>query len=446
MSETVLVFAKYPAPGKCKTRLIGALGPTGAADLQREMTRHTLRWCRELRDSRGVRIVVFYSGCEAEQMRQLYGDEFTYCHQSGNGLGHRLSNATESICTEDLTGLVIVGTDCPQLNCVNVGEAFDRLKSHDVAITPAADGGYVLLGMSKHAISAESINTALFQGIDWGTERVLEQTAESLSVTEARVSLLPVLRDVDVPSDLPVWKNANSNCVVKPPILSVVVPTYNTESQLKEVIDAVCQANRSEGDCEVEVIVAAAGSTAHSLIASAQNQVQLIMCDQGRAKQMNAGAKIGKSDRLLFLHADTIVEATAVQSIIECLEGPDVIAGAFRLRIASNRWLARLVELGVSLRSRILKTPYGDQGIFLTRKTFELLGGFKNIPVMEDYEFIRRIRKLGKVRICEQVVTTSARRWTRMGILKTTLVNQLMIAGYHLGIPPQELAKFYRRF
>jgi hypothetical protein len=96
------------------------------------------------------------------------------------------------------------------------------------------------------------------------------------------------------------------------------------------------------------------------------------------------------------------------------------------------------------VRSRLLSLPYGDQALFISKQAFIKAGGFADLPIMEDFEFIQRIGKLGRIAIAPAAVTTSGRRWQKLGVWQTTLINQLMIAGYYLGISPAKLSKFYR--
>jgi hypothetical protein len=103
------------------------------------------------------------------------------------------------------------------------------------------------------------------------------------------------------------------------------------------------------------------------------------------------------------------------------------------------------MEWCVNQRSRLCQLPYGDQGLFVRRSAFEHLGGFPEIPLMEDYEFVRRLRRLGRVVTLPEEAQTSGRRWLKLGVIKTTLMNRLTIIGYRLGVAPSRLAKFYYR-
>jgi GT2 family glycosyltransferase len=131
------------------------------------------------------------------------------------------------------------------------------------------------------------------------------------------------------------------------------------------------------------------------------------------------------------------------ERVRDILARPGVVAGAFRLRIDGSRRAFRFIEWAVNLRSRWLQMPYGDQAIFLRADTFHRLGGFPEIPIMEDFEFMRRLRRHGKIAIASASAITSARRWEKLGPWKTTWINQRIILGYHLGISPETLVQWY---
>jgi rSAM/selenodomain-associated transferase 2 len=171
---------------------------------------------------------------------------------------------------------------------------------------------------------------------------------------------------------------------------------------------------------------------------------QILLSPPGRSVQMNAGAKIATGEILLFLHADTRLSPGFDVAVRETLEKPGIVAGAFTLQIDASTWGLRLIEWGVKMRSRFLQMPYGDQAIFITKQTFIANGEFPELPIMEDFEFIRRLQKVGKIAIVSVPVVTSPRRWLRKGILKTTLINQVVVVSYFLGVSPTKIVNWYR--
>ncbi len=222
------------------------------------------------------------------------------------------------------------------------------------------------------------------------------------------------------------------------PTISVVIPALNEARQLPAVLDTIHAANSTE------VIVVDGGSADGTAEAAEAKGARVVNANPGRSHQLNCGAAVATGPLLLFLHADTRLPEGFDYAIRQTLAQPGVVAGAFRLAIDGPGRGLRWVEWGVNLRSCLLQMPYGDQGIFLKAEVFHSLGGFPDLPMMEDFELVRRLRKMGRVALAPSTVVTSDRRWRTLGIWRTTLANQIMIVGYVLGINPQKLARWYR--
>lgn len=159
---------------------------------------------------------------------------------------------------------------------------------------------------------------------------------------------------------------------------------------------------------------------------------------------MNKGAGEAQSDILLFLHADTILPERALELIVNALSEKKLMGGAFDLTIDGQGFAYRLIEKMGSWRSRLSRIPYGDQAIFVRKDLFRSIGGFRDIPLMEDVEFMRRVKKGGgKICILQQPVKTSARRWQKEGVVRCTLRNWVLIVLYLLGVSPEKLARWY---
>ncbi len=221
--------------------------------------------------------------------------------------------------------------------------------------------------------------------------------------------------------------------------ISIIIPTLNEAENIKTALASTQPSNH------VEVIVVDGGSEDETVQIAESLDIKVISSAPGRAKQMNAGAGVASGEILLFLHADTRLPLGFDVMVREALTQPGVVAGAFCLRIGAEQPSLRLVEWGVNVRSRFLQMPYGDQAIFLTRKIFNHVGDFPELPIMEDFELIRRLKKVGKITLISVSVITSARRWLKKGIWQTTLINQIVIIAYFLGIPPQQICSWYRR-
>ena len=219
--------------------------------------------------------------------------------------------------------------------------------------------------------------------------------------------------------------------------LSVIIPVLNEAEMIAQTLQYL-QAPA------VEIILVDGGSSDPTVAIAKERGAKVILSPEpGRAIQMNTGAQYATADTLLFLHADTQLPLNYRQLVQETLAKPKTVAGAFLLKINGQNPLLRLIEKGVNARSRFLQMPYGDQGIFLKKETFEKVGGFPILPIMEDFQLIRTLKKQGKIRLAAASVLTSARRWERLGVIQTTLINQIIIIGYFLGIPPSQLKQWY---
>lgn len=225
--------------------------------------------------------------------------------------------------------------------------------------------------------------------------------------------------------------------------ISVIIPVLNEVQQIQGAIASACTP-------WTEIIVVDGGSTDDTVALSQSLGVTVIASPPGRACQMNIGAKSATGDILVFLHADTRLPQGFESLISKALSQPIAtgqvpIAGAFAVRIDAPQPALRWIERGINWRSRVLQMPYGDQAIFLRARVFQETGGFSELPIMEDFELIRRLQQRGSITLVDKPVVTSARRWLQNGILQTTLINQLVILGYFLGVNTEHLVRFYRQ-
>jgi hypothetical protein len=427
----LILFARYPVPGRAKTRLIPALGAEGAAALHRRLVLRTLRTANRACRLTPTDLEVRFDGGGEPAMSHWLGDSARFLPQGVGDLGERMAHAFEESFRAGSTATVIIGSDCPDLSPGVITKAFAHLSETPVVLGPAQDGGYYLIGLNRPM-------PELFRGIPWGTDRVL---ADSLAVLKRRGSkpaLLNPLADIDRPEDLAVWRRiaaSEDRCLDR---VSVIIPALNEARHIAATLRAVGQ---SPGH---EVIVVDGGSIDATVQRAKEAGATVIASKPGRARQLNAGAARAEGASLLFLHADTLLPLGWGEALVRTLRGSGVAAGAFRFRIAGNFPGKSLVEWTTGFRSRWFQRPYGDQGLFLSRALFEELGGFADLPIMEDYEMIARLRRRGRIVTVSEAALTSGRRWQELGVLRTTLRNQWMRAGYHLGVNPQKLEASYQ--
>ncbi len=224
------------------------------------------------------------------------------------------------------------------------------------------------------------------------------------------------------------------------PLFSVVTPVLGEADRINALVDHIRMAGYG---LDVEIVVADGDPAGTTLAALAREGVVGLTAPAGRASQLNAGAAVAKGHNLLFLHADTRLPAGAFQAAAAALDGR-AEAGAFSLAIRSKSPWLRCVAAGATLRSRLFSLPYGDQAQFVRSDLFASLGGFPDLPIMEDVAFMRAVvRAGGRVAILPQRVTTSARRWRAEGLFRTTARNLTLLALYFLGVPPARLAGLY---
>lgn len=225
--------------------------------------------------------------------------------------------------------------------------------------------------------------------------------------------------------------------------IALIIPTLNEAATIGRTLT---QAVAQEFD---EIIVSDGGSTdpTPAMVQACCDRVpsaRLVTASPGRARQMNAGAAASRSDVLLFLHADTELPPNAKALIEATLSNPNAVSGRFDVRFdRPSRW-GRMISWFMNRRSRMTGIATGDQAIFVRRSVFDRLGGFTDIPLMEDIDFSRRIKRHGAMAAVPEPVITSFRRWEQNGPLRTILLMWTLRFLYWLGVSPHHLNRWYR--
>jgi len=432
-SERLILFTRYPEPGKTKTRLIPVLGPHGAADLQKQMTEHVLARTGDFVGDRRVDMEVRYEGGNRGLMVKWLGSHLSYRSQGRGDLGTRMAQAFSQAFSQGKTRVVIVGSDCPGINEVTVKTAFDLLGQFDLVLGPANDGGYYLIGLRQE-------ESKLFEGIPWGTAEVGAKTIEIANQLGLRWVKVDPLGDVDRAEDIEVWESEGARKKAPShPAISIVIPTLNEAENLASTLAS------TKSSVDLEIIVVDGGSSDGTTDVARNFGVRLLTTAPGRARQANAGGLAARADVLLFLHGDTRLPRGFEWYVLDVMGKKSVVAGAFTLGIDGPEFTFRIIEMLANFRSRVFQMPYGDQGIFLRGEAFRAFRGFPDMVLMEDFVLMRRLRKRGKIAILPVAVSTSARRWRKFGIFKTTLINQAVLLGYFLGSNPERLARWYKK-
>jgi rSAM/selenodomain-associated transferase 2 len=225
------------------------------------------------------------------------------------------------------------------------------------------------------------------------------------------------------------------------PIISVIIPVYHEAARINKLL---AHLHAIDDDGVSERIVVDGSSEADTIRGIDDPSVITVRSSKGRARQMNAGADAASGDILLFLHADTTLPPGAFQTIDDVLEDRTVVGGAFRIRFEPERFVFKVFGVIDSWRSRLTRVPYGDQAIFVRRDYFDQNNRFSDIPLMEDIELMRRIKRRGdRIHILDAAVTSSARRWEREGLFYCTARNCVLVGLFWLGVSPHKLKRFY---
>lgn len=221
--------------------------------------------------------------------------------------------------------------------------------------------------------------------------------------------------------------------------LSIVIPARD-EAQALPLLLADLRAVRAAG---AEVIVVDGGSLDSTVALARLGADQVLHAPSGRARQMNAGAAAANGDYLWFVHADTRVDAPAVQRLLEVLDSAP-LWGRFDVRLSGRALALRVIGSMISLRSRLTGIATGDQGIFVERSVFARMGGYADLPLMEDIELCRRLRKRARPCCVRPPLVTSSRRWEQHGTWRTVWLMWRLRLAYYCGAEPAELARRYR--
>jgi rSAM/selenodomain-associated transferase 2/rSAM/selenodomain-associated transferase 1 len=434
MNPAVLVMAKAPVPGTVKTRLEPLLGAEGCAALQRELIGAAAGFARAA--APGAAYVAVAGQLEAAP------EDVHVLTQRGEDLGERLRNAVDEVFASHDGPLIVVGTDCPQLGAEHVAAALGEIaRGSDAAIVPARDGGYCLIALARPASELLRIPPA-----DWGGPHVLEMTLAAGRAHGLEIAVLAPEDDLDTPADA---RAARADArvpepvraaLVTDPLVSVIVPVLDEAAALPGLLDRLAALTG-----HVEVIVVDGGSRDATAQIARDHPSRPTVCTTtaGRARQMNCGASEAGGDVLLFLHADTALPDDAVGAIVEALRDPHVQGGNFALRFDGDDRFSRALGAWYRMQRRA-GIYYGDSAVFARREVFDHLGGYRPLPIMEDYDFVRRLEKRGRTVCLSGPAVTSARRWRALGVPRTVfswvVIRWLFIAG----VPPARLARLYR--
>ncbi len=225
------------------------------------------------------------------------------------------------------------------------------------------------------------------------------------------------------------------------PVISVILPVLNEQAVINDTLSHLRSLPFSQ---RIEIIVADGDRGAGTLSVIRDSRVIRVTCPRGRGAQLAEGAKRASGDLLVFLHADTRLPESAFPDVLTILNENSWAASSFDMGIAAGGTAFRVIERVANFRSRWTGIPYGDQALCVKREWYERVGGFRPLPLMEDVDLVRRLKKEGgQIRFFSSKVRTSARRWEKEGIVRCTLRNWIILCLYYLGVKPEALKRYY---
>ena len=221
-------------------------------------------------------------------------------------------------------------------------------------------------------------------------------------------------------------------------MISIIIPTLNESTTLSALLENL-QPARMAGH---QIVIVDGGSDDQTVDLAGSLVDEIVLSPKGRSRQMNEGARRSQGEILWFLHADTLVHYDAPTQVSRAItEGR--CWGRFDIRLSGRHWLFRIIEYFMNLRSCVTGIVTGDQGLFVSRDAFDAVGGFPDIPLMEDIALSRQLRRLARPLCLRKPLVTSSRRWEQQGILRTILLMWRLRLAYALGVDPKRLAKAY---
>ncbi len=494
--ETLLIFMRFPELGKVKSRLGAAFGAEGALALYTRLARRTLGVAADFKRLRpGVHIHVFFTPSgRKDDFARFYPGPWDFVPQEGGHLGERMERAFLRAWERGLGHAVMVGADIADLAAADIEEAFEALESQGAALGPASDGGFYLIGLKRPCGS-------IFGYERWGEGDVFRRTRDGLLRSGLSLHVVRERSDIDRPEDVlrlggasfqsssrsdrppsltPSAKTPNSTAGVGteggaagwsivpdstaearggrgefpdgltagPRLfrsrLSVVIPTLGPPERLRPLLD-ILEAGLWPGDSIIAVLGVkdCDGSEIRLPADSPGSRTRWISAPMGRGVQMNAGAREADGDVLWFLHGDSTPPPQFAYHVRKILDAPRASLGCFRLAFFPSTPLLDAIASWANFRTRRMKLPYGDQGFFCRRETFEALGGFGKRFIMEDVDFVQRARKTGKLLLLPETVHTSSGRYLEKGVLRTSLQNHLLMFLHFLGVDDRKIHSIY---
>jgi len=430
--KALLVFIRYPEAGKVKKRLAREIGGQKSAEIYEKLLRRTLGVVADFQvKNPDARVCLYHTPMDLPvAVEAKFQGAWEFCPQEGQHLGERMEGALRSAFSAGAGRAVLIGSDIADIGVTDLEEAFENVRHKTAVLGPARDGGFYLVGLDEHC-------AAPFRFEKWGTDDIYSRTANELRKAGFHVNRIRERKDIDRPEDLAALDRSplfNS-------VLSVIIPTLSSPEKLGPLVNFL-EESLWPGD---EIILVRGRADGEITMCERRGPVTRIECPRGRGIQQNAGAKHATGDLLFFLHDDTVPPPNFAYLIRRECAGNEPAPGCFRLEFSPSNRLLDLIARWAGWRTAVFRLPYGDQGFFCRREVFEAVGGFRRKYLMEDVDFVRRCRKLGKPVMLPFKVKTSPERYTRKGILTASLQNHMIMLLERLAVDEKTLFSLYYR-
>ena len=409
-----MIFLRYPQAGRVKRRLSEEIGSQRAAEIYEKLIRRTLGIACDLkRIAPEVQVFLFHTPEDPiEKLKDKFRGPWKFCAQEGEHLGERMANALRAAFASGANKAVLIGTDLADIEMEDIRWAFRNIGPRTAVLGPAADGGFYLIGADRPVDASLHFS-------EWGTGEVFSRTSGSLEATGFCIRPAPKRNDVDRDRDLDLL---NSDYLFSSTI-SIIIPTLNQARKLSSLL-LYLENLLWPGD---EILVVQGGECERVSLHRISASLAVVNTGKGRGIQQNIGAMLARGTILFFLHDDTIPPPEFPYLIRRTLSDKMVALGCFKLRFSPSNRALGMVAAWANLRTTLFRLPYGDQGLFCERDSFERVGGLGRRYLMEDVDLVRKLRKSGKQRgtvsILEAPVYSSSRRYLCKGILKASLQN-----------------------
>ncbi|MFH1930329.1 MAG: TIGR04283 family arsenosugar biosynthesis glycosyltransferase [Pseudomonadota bacterium] len=428
--KAILIFMKYPEAGRVKTRLSKSIGREQACNIYQKLVRRTLGMVSDFKHAHTeIDLFLFYYPPESEtQLRKAYPGPWKFTPQMSGHLGEKMGNAFNHVFTKGYGHAVLIGTDIADIMTSDIADAFQALNENQAVLGPAQDGGFYLIGLSS------TINE-IFNFPNWSTPSVFERTLNCFHASAHKVRTLCKRHDIDEKKDLIYF---NSNPLFQDQI-SIIIPYLSGTKKLASLVDCL-EAQLWPGD---EVVLVRGNGSPEWGTKNISPHTRLIFAPKGRGNQLNHGARVAQRNILWFLHIDTAPPPNFGYHIRKLTLIRHMVLGCFELSFNTSSLPLNLISKWTNLRTKYFQLPYGDQGFFCTRRIFYKAGGFKKQFLMEDVDFVRNCKKMGKLLIVPQPIHSSPQRYLTKGVLRASLQNHFLILLYFLGVSDKRLYEFY---